>query len=458
MSKITFRNRNNKILNISPTKLIVLSFAILIFIGAILLSLPVASKSGVASGFLDSLFTATSATCVTGLVVVDTYQHWTLFGQIVILALIQTGGLGIITMATFFSSILGRKVGLRGMLLAQESIGNFSFEGILRLIKKVILITFLIEFLGALILSLSFVPKFGLRGIYFGFFHSISAFCNAGFDLMGSTDPNGFVSLINFNNDPLVIYTISALIIIGGLGFVVWKDLFEYKKNRKIMLHTKAVLIISGCLIVFGFLFFFTFEFANPQTLGKLNFFEKINAAFFQSVTPRTAGFNSIDQGKMSEISKLVTTLLMFIGAAPGSTGGGIKVTTFGVIIIAVFCQIRGYQQNIFFKNKIHHSTIEKALSIAVLSGALIIIMTAVLLTVEKSTLINVLYEATSAFGTVGLSTGITPTLHPISKTLLVFLMFLGRVGPLSFIVALSMRDKHRTENVIYPEGKIIVG
>lgn len=453
MNNLTIRSKNNKLLNVAPTRIIVSSFAILILVGALLLNLPIASRSGQSIGFLNALFTATSAGCVTGLIVADTLTQWTLFGQIVIITLIQVGGLGIVTLATFFSILLGRKVGLKGMLLAQESINHFSYEGVLRLVRKVVLVTLGIELIGAALLSISFVPKFGLRGFYVGLFHSISAFCNAGFDIIG-----GFKSLTEYNNDPIVIYTIALLIIIGGLGFMVWKDLLEYRKNKSLLLHTKVVLIVTACLIFFGAVFFFAFEYNNAATMGKLTFFEKVNAAFFHSVVCRTAGFNSLPTDDMREISKLATVILMFIGAAPGSTGGGIKVTTFGVLIMAMICQIKGSEDTTIFKRKVSQLVVNKSLTITGISLMLVIVVTTIILAVENSTLINVLYEATSAFGTVGISTGITSGLKSVSKIALILTMFLGRVGPVSFAIALTLRAQKKSTDVIYPEGKIVVG
>lgn len=450
--KIAFQVRNNRILNLAPTRIIVLSFAVLILSGAWLLTFPVMSRDGKATNFLDALFTATSASCVTGLVVVDTYTHWSIYGQLVILTLIQAGGLGIVTLATFFSVLLGRKVGLKGMLLAQESINHFNFEGIVRLIKKVVIVTFAIEFIGAMLLSISFVPRYGLKGFYYGIFHAVSAFCNAGFDIMGD-----FSSLTGFNNDPLVIYTVAGLIITGGLGFIVWKDIYEYRITKSLMLHTRVVLIFTSLLIASGAVFFFTFEFNNPLTMGNLTFFEKINAAFFHSVTCRTAGFNTLPLNDMYEISKFATILLMFIGAAPGSTGGGVKVTTFGVVLMAIISQIKGSDETIFLKRRVPNYIVNKSLAIIGLSLALVISVTTFMMAIEKGSFINILYEATSAFGTVGLSTGITPGLKSISKVLLILTMFLGRVGPLTFAIALALRSKKHTD-VVFPEGKIVVG
>jgi trk system potassium uptake protein len=453
MSRISFKARNNKITKFSPTRVIVLSFAILILIGGLLLTLPIASNNGKSIGFLNALFTATSATCVTGLVIADTLTQWTLFGQLVILFLIQIGGLGIVTLATFFSVAFGKKLSVKSRILAQESLNHFSYDEALRLIRYVIRITFGIEFLGAFILSTRFVPKFGPKGFYLGIFHAVSAFCNAGFDIMG-----GYKNLSDFHNDPVVLYTIAFLIIFGGLGFIVWKDLFDYRKHRFFYLQTKVVLITTASLIIVGTLFFFISEYGNQMTLGSFNFVEKINNAFFHSVSCRTAGFNSVSLNDMSEISKIMTVFLMFIGAAPGSTGGGVKVTTFSVILMAIICNIRGDSETTILKRRVPHYIVDKALAIVGLSGILVLVMTTIIVGVEHKSFVNVLYEATSAFGTVGLSTGITSGLHAISKSLLILTMFLGRVGPLSFAVALTIRGNRKGENIIYPEGKIVVG
>lgn len=450
---ITQKRKHNLLKTISPTRIIVSSFALIIFTGACLLTLPIASNDGMSIGFLDALFTATSATCVTGLIIADTLTQWTVFGQIVILLLIQVGGLGIVTLATFFSVLMGRKISMKGKILAQESISDYSFADVTKLIKSVIGITVSVELVGAILLSISFVPRFGVRGIYMAVFHSISAFCNAGFDLIG-----GYRSLTQFNGDPIIIYTIALLIITGGLGFIVWKDLADYRNTKTLYLHTKLVLIISASLIVFGAVFFFVSEYSNPATMGSLNLFEKVNAAIFHSVTCRTAGYNSLPTNEMSELSKFMTIFLMFIGAAPGSTGGGIKVTTFGILVMAILSNIIGNEETIVLRRRVSQVVVNKALSIVGLAMLIIFIMTAIIVSVEKLAFINVLYEVTSAFGTVGLSTGITSHLHGISKVLLIFTMFLGRVGPLSFAVAIAMREKKKLQNAVFPEGKIMVG
>jgi trk system potassium uptake protein TrkH len=438
---------------LSSTRIIVSSFALVILLGTSLLALPAASRSGQGIPLLDALFTATSATCVTGLIIADTLTQWSLLGQLVILSLIQVGGLGMVTLATFFSVILGRKISMRGKLLAQESISDYSFSDVLKMIRSVIRITIGFELAGAVLLSINFVPQYGLRGFYLAVFHSISAFCNAGFDLFG-----GYKSLTEFNDSPLVLYTISFLIITGGLGFIVWKDLYDYRKTRALYLHTKMVLIISLFLIIAGAFYFYFAESNNPATMGNLSPWEKIHASIFHSVTSRTAGYNSIPIGEMREMSLVTTILLMFIGAAPGSTGGGIKVTTFGILLIAIFSNIRGNEETVVLKRSVPQNVVNKALAITGLAMLVIFVMTSFLCGIEEITFTQALFEVTSAFGTVGLSTGITPELSEISKVILIFTMFLGRVGPLSFAIAIALKENRKLQNAVYPEGKIMVG
>lgn len=455
----TIKNKLHRFFSMDPAKILVLSFAVLILLGAILLSMPFSSRSGEWTPFIDALFTSTSASCITGLVVFDTYTYFSPLGQGIILGLIQVGGLGIITLATFFSLLLRKKVGLKGMILAQESINSFGYIEVLRLVRKIVTATFLIEMAGAILLSISFVSKFGSIGFYMAFFHSISAFCNAGFDVTSAAVDGKFLSITPFNNDPIVIYTISGLIIVGGLGFSVWRDLYEFRKNRQLMFHTKLVLSITIALLASGTLFFLMNEYNNPKTMGPLNWFEKINASFFQSTAARTAGYNSINLAEMKEISKVFTVFLMFIGAAPGSTGGGVKVTTIGVLVIAVFSQIKDSGDIIFFKRKLNQFVVNKALAITGLSGILVLVVTTIVVTVQPHfSVLQVLYEATSAFGTVGLTLGITTHLNTFSKVMIVLTMFLGRVGPLSFAVALALKNAKKNQDMIYPEAKILVG
>lgn len=452
------KSKSKKLINFKPTTMIVLSFLLIIGVGTFVLTLPIAAKDGNATGLLEALFTATSATCVTGLVVVDTYQHWSVLGQVTILLLIQIGALGFITFATFFYSLLGRKFRLKSMILMQESINSFSFEGIIHLVKRVILFTVCVETIGALLLSTRFVPTYGAKGVYLGLFHAVSSFCNAGFDLMSISGKGEYISLTQYNNDPVVLFTVASLIIVGGLGFVVWKDLYEYRKTKYMLLHTKLVISMSIILILLGSILFFIFESKNPATMGPLNLTGKINASIFHAVTTRTAGFNSINLDEMNDISKLLTIFLMFIGAAPGSTGGGIKVTTFGIIIVAIFSQLKGSDEVIVFKRRISFMTVSKAMAIIGVSGLLVLLVFTSILIIENKPMINILYETVSGFGTVGLSTGLTPGLHPISKLLLIFMMFVGRVGPVTFALALTIQSHKNTTDIVYPEGKVIVG
>jgi trk system potassium uptake protein TrkH len=456
MIKTAFQFRNRKkVLYLAPTRAIVLSFLLIIIFGAFFLNLPFASNDGKSIGFFGALFTSTSAACLTGMVVADTLTQWTLFGQIVIMLLIQVGGLGIITLTVFFFIMLGRKIGLKGMVLAQEWLNYTNFSSVLKIIKKVIIITFIAEAAGALVLSLRFFPQYGFRGIYLGIFHSISAFCNAGFDLIG-----GYKSFTEYNSDPIVLYTIAALVVMGGLGFIVWEDLLSYRKGKKLLLHTKIVLLITACLIILGALLFFSFEFNNPKTTGHMGIPEKINSAVFHSVSTRTSGFNSLPLNDMREISKAFTIFLMFIGAAPGSTAGGIKVTTLSVIIIAIISQVRNLPYPSAFKLRISYNIINKALAIIGLSAIWIVVVTAAVLAIEgeRYSFINIFYEVTSAFSTAGFSVAGTPVLHTASKILLMITMFIGRVGPFTFALALSIKNSKRTDNVVFPEGKIIVG
>ncbi|HOJ09259.1 MAG TPA: TrkH family potassium uptake protein [Clostridiales bacterium] len=454
----TVKDGEEKLTHFSPTKALVFGFAFLILAGAILLSLPVSTKPGYSVGFLDAVFTATSAVCVTGLVVVDTNTTWSAFGQTVIIILIQIGGLGIMSLATMFSLVLGRRIGLKERLAIQESLNEFTLTGIVRVFKKILYATFAIEFIGAAVLSTRLIPLYGLKsGIAKSVFHSISAFCNAGFDIFGSVG-NEFISLTQLNREPVIIITIGLLIIIGGLGFIVWKDVVQNRKFSSFMLHTKIVLIVTTILIVSGSVLFFVFESNNPETLKGLPWADKILNAWFHAVTPRTAGYNSLPIAQMTEPSKLMTIFLMFVGGASGSTAGGIKVTTFSVIIFATLSFIKGEHDVNLLSRKIPDTVLRKSLAIVTLSSALVFATTIILLINKEGTLMEALFEAVSGFGTVGLTTGITPGLKVISKLQLILTMFLGRVGPLSAAMIISFGQGSKILPYKYPEGKISVG
>lgn len=444
--------------HLSPTQTIVLGFALFILLGACLLNLPLVTRSGHSVGFTNALFTSTSAVCVTGLVVVDTNTTFNLFGQIVIIGLIQLGGLGIMFLSTMFSLLIGRRMGLKERLTIQESINLTTLSGVVRILTKILIAALVIEGIGALILSTRLIPLFGVSsGIFKSIFHAVSSFCNAGFDIFGSPGKE-YVSLIPFQNDPVIVLTIGFLIIIGGLGFIVWRNVGKVKKPSQYMLHTKLVLIMTTALIVIGTLLILLFEYQNPHTLKLLPWPEKLWNAFFQAVTPRTAGFNSVNIADMTIPSRFLTILLMFIGAAPGSTGGGIKVTTFFVILLVVLSNIKGQEEVSAFSRRIPFSVIQKSLSIFFTSMLIVIVTTMVLLIYQEGPFIDVLYEATSAFGTVGLTAGITPHLHTVSKYQIILTMFLGRVGPLSAAIALSFHHSNKQKPYSYPEGKINVG
>lgn len=441
-------------IKLTPTQVFALGFAAIILIGTLLLMLPVATKSGERTDFLTALFTATSATCVTGLVVVDTKTYWSVFGQIVIMLLIQVGGLGIMTMSTLFALILGRKITFKERLVMQEAFNTNSLGGIVKFAKYILMVSFLFESIGAIILTLRFLPQMGLKkAVYYGLFHSISAFNNAGFDLMGN-----FRSLTGYVSDWVVNLVIMGLIIFGGLGFYVLLDIYEHRHFNKFTLHSKIVITITLFLITIGTLLIFLFEYNNPKTLKPLDFPTKILAALFQAVTPRTAGFNTLSLSDMTIASKFLTIILMFIGASPAGTGGGIKTTTFAVILYTVLSVIKGEEETVLYKRTISRNIVYKAVAISFISVFIIFSVTMVLSITETSNFLTVLYETTSAFGTVGLSLGLTPELSTVGKIIIIFTMYTGRVGPLTLALALAKRQRRPKPIIKYAEEKIMVG
>lgn len=447
--------RNKREFELNPAQVLALGFAGIILLGAIFLDLPIASKSGDSIGFINALFTATSAVCVTGLVVVDTANHWTIFGQLIILLLIQVGGLGFMTMATMLALIVGKKISLKSRLVMQEALSHYNISGVVRLTRNVLIMTFTIEAIGAAILSTRFVPMFGLwKGIYISVFHSVSAFCNAGFDIMGN-----FVSLTQFVVDPVVSFTVMGLIVMGGLGFTVLSDMALKRKFSTFTLNTKLAVTVTFFLILGGTVFFFLVEYSNPATLGSLSFSGKWLASLFQSITPRTAGFNTLPTDKLTMSSLLFTIVLMFIGGSPASTAGGIKTTTFGLIVFNVFSVINGYEETVMFKRRVSQVLISRALALMSLALSLVLFVTMVLSFNEHDTsFLSLLFETVSAFGTVGLSTGITPHLSDVSKMVLAMTMFFGRLGPMTLVMALARRQSQNRALLRYPENKVNVG
>ena len=433
-------------------EILALGFAIVILVGTFLLLLPISSNH---TDFLDALFTATSATCVTGLVVYDTATHWTLFGQIVILILIQIGGLGFITIGVFLATYLKKKISLRQRGLIEESVSSLKLAGGVKLVKHIIKGTFLFEGIGAVILSLVFIEDFGLlKGIYLGIFHSVSAFCNAGFDLLGIIEPYG--SLTPYASNIVVNITIMILIIIGGLGFVVWQDLYEKKLHfRNYLLQTKIVLITSFIFIFGGAFLFYIFEYQHA--LASLSSEEAILASFFQSITCRTAGFNTIDVSHLKPATSLLMMLMMFVGGSPGSTAGGIKTTTFAVLIIFVYSTMTNKSEANDFNRRFDSKTIKKACSVFLINFIFIIISSFIIFNDQPHLpMQDTFFEIFSALGTVGISTGITRVLSMTSKITIILLMYCGRVGSLT--LALSLSKKKKISNCKNPVEKISIG
>lgn len=436
---------------------VALGFLIIILTGAVLLTLPVSARSGEPTDFLDALFTATSATCVTGLVTVGTATHWSGFGQAVILLLIQIGGLGFMSLASIASFLTRRTITLRERMVMSAGLNLTENAGIVRLTRRVLVGTFAFEAAGAVLLATRFVPRVGLwQGIKMGVFHSISAFCNAGFDLIGTPD-NPFASLMGYADDVLVNLTIMALIVIGGLGFFVWGDIWDKRRFRRLRLHTKLVLITTALLLCTGFALTLLFEWGNPQTLGEMPVQDKMLAAAFQSVTLRTAGFNTIDQAALTGPSQAVACLLMMIGGSPGSTAGGIKTVTAAVLVLSAISALRGRTTVSAFGRTIVSRSIMNAVTMMIVGGTLSLTGACVISYVEGAPFGMCLFEAVSAFATVGLSMGLTPTLSAVSRLILILLMYLGRVGVLTLGVAVLMRHREPPK-MQYPAGDVMVG
>jgi trk system potassium uptake protein TrkH len=442
----------------SPAEILIFGFALVILLGAVLLCLPVATQSGRSPGFINALFTATSAVSVTGLVIVDTGTFWSLFGKFIIICLIQIGGLGFMSLTTMFFVLAGKRITIRNRLLIKSSINMDSISGIVKFTKYIFYSSLVIETIGALCLSIVFIPRFGFtKGIGYSIFHAISAFCNAGFDLIGQ-----FSSFTGYTDNFILNFVVCSLVIIGGLGFAVTSDLWNIRKFDKMSMHTKFVLIITAILLGIGFIFFFIFEFDNPNTLGNLSLQGKILGSFFQSVTTRTAGFNTINIAGLTKPSLLLTILLMFVGGSPGSTAGGIKTTTLGLILITVASVLHGKKDVIVYKRSISGQTIRRAISVIVIAFTIVIFMIFVLLCTEPNVAFeNIIFEVISAFGTVGLTTGLTSQLSIAGKIAMIITMFVGRLGPLTVAYAITRGEKRSRENIgnfTLPEGNVMIG
>ena len=440
----------------SATQTICISFLLVIAVGTLLLTLPISSRTG-RLGVIDAMFTATSATCVTGLVVRDTWSQFSLFGQVVILMLIQVGGLGLVTLTSFFALAARRRMGFRDLRLLGESVSADGLSKATEVLKIVIKLAAAFETVGIVLLLFAFVPQFGAEGVWVSVFTAISAFCNAGFDLFGRF--GAYSSLVPYVNNYYVQAVIMFMIMAGGLGFMVWVELAEYRKKRRLSLHAKVVLQFSVIFWVGGAVLLALLEWSNPRTMGGLSVPGKIMAALFQSVSTRTAGMNTIDLAACSPISKLLMSVLQFIGAAPGSTGGGVKVTTFAVLILTIRSVAQGRDDCVIGGHHIESKTVYRALTIIVI-GAVAAFGSAVVVyynTAETVSVIDCIFESCSAFGTVGLSVGVTGQLNTGAKLLYMACMFMGRVGPVSLAISLTAKPDDNKRKVL-PVGHINVG
>ncbi|WP_342561158.1 TrkH family potassium uptake protein [Paenibacillus sp. FSL R7-0345] len=440
-------------LRLTPPKILSLGFVLLIAIGTLLLCLPAASTSGRIS-FIDALFMATSATCVTGLAVIDTGTQLTVFGQIVLLVLFQFGGLGFVTMATLITLVLNKRISLKERLLLQESMNQNSMQGIVKLIRRVLIYSLVIQLIGALLFTVRFMMDMPAgKAVYYGLFHSVSIFNNAGFDLFG--DLHGpFSGLTRYVEDPIVNITSMLLIFLGGIGFIVLSDIVDFPKRKRLTLHSKVVLSTSAALILLGAAIFFWLEL--NATLKPLHAGGKLMASFLQAITPRSGGVTTIDIPLMRESTQFLMILLMFIGAAPGSTGGGIKITTFAILAVTAYSKIRGKEDIVMFRHRISKDNVYRAITMTLLSLMLVVIATMLLSVTESADFLTVLFEAVSAFGTSGITMGLTPELTTPGKILVIILMFVGRTGPLT--LAYAIKPKKNKELFRYPEGNITIG
>ena len=446
--------------SLSTTQVILLSFLLTILVGSGLLALPISSADGEAVPYLDALFMATTSTCVTGLVTLPTVSTWSVFGQIVILVLIQIGGLGIITIMSGLMLLLNRKMGIGDRLLIQDAFNLNTMSGLARFVKNVMLGTFIIEGIGALLYMLVFIPEYGARGIWISIFNSVSAFCNAGIDIISEN------SLCSYATNPLINIVTSALIILGGLGYIVWWDLLRVlrsrsKKNprifRHLTLHSKIAITVTVGLVLVGAMLIFIFEYSNPSTIGKMSLLDKLQVSFFQSVTTRTAGFASIPQENMTNASATVSLILMTIGGSPVGTAGGMKTVTIAILACSAFATIRNKKSPTLFGRRISEESVKKAVAVAVTFLMISSISTLLLMATNNTSALDAVYETVSATATVGLSRNLTASLNTLGKIIIIITMYFGRVGPISLAVALG--SKNESQNVISePTEDISIG
>lgn len=441
---------------LSPTQLIAMMFALIILAGALLLMLPVASRSGRSCGFLPALFTATSATCVTGLVLFDTWSQWSGFGQVVILCLIEVGGLGFMSAASLVIFLLRKKVGLRQRMVMAQALSVDDMDSVVKLQKWVLAGSLSIQLCGALVLFARFLPEFGLkRAITWGIFHSISAFCNAGFDIVGCIQPGA--SMIAFNGDPVVCITLMALITVGGLGFFVWEEVVRVRSWKKFSVYTKLVLLASLVLTVGGAALILLLEWRNPATLGSMNAGQKVLNGFFQSVTVRTAGFAAVDQGGLTDAGKAVSMLLMLIGGSSGSTAGGVKTVTMVTLLLFVLARARGKQSVCVFRRTIPQDKVMDAMTIVSILTVLAVLGAVFITATSPIGFTDALFETVSALATVGLTAGVTTSLSIPAKILIILYMYFGRVGVLTLSLGFLMGNQAE-ERFRYAHTNLLIG
>ena len=441
--------------SLTTTQIIMLSFLAVIFLGSLLLSLPISSADGEAVSYLDALFTATTATCVTGLVTLTTASTWSIFGQAVILVLIQVGGLGVVTIMSALMILLQKRMGIGDRLLIQDAFNLNSLSGIVRFVKRVILGTALVEGIGALLYMTVFVPEFGLRGIWIAVFTSISAFCNAGMDIIADN------SLSSYATNPIINLVTCALIVLGGIGYIVWWDVMGLRKGaagrRRLSLHSKIAISTTLLLIFGGGLLILLFEYHNPRTIAELSLFDKLQVSLFQSVTTRTAGFATVPQQDLTNASSILCLLLMFIGGSPVGTAGGIKTVTIAVLVASALSSIRNRQEVTLFQRNISKQAVSKAVAVTAMSFVILFTSTLLLSAVSPGDPLDILFETVSATATVGLSRDLTPYLNAYGKIIIIGTMYLGRVGPISLALALNSGKKQ--QNIIKnPTEEISVG
>lgn len=447
-----------KVRQMGWSRLIAIGFAVMILLGTLLLSMPISSAKGEFTPIVDSAFTAVSASCVTGLITLDTATHWSVFGQVVILFMIQIGGIGFMSMAVLLSLLFKKSVTPRERMLVAASYNLNSFDSTAELVKRIVFGTLTIEGAGALLLSIRFIPDFGFAdGIYKSIFHSVSAFCNAGFDIVG-TNPE-INSMAHYATDPLVNLTLTLLIILGGIGFIVWSDFINLaKERRKLSVYSKFVIVVTAVLLISGTVLFAALEWNNPNTIGNFTVPQKILASLFQSTTWRTAGFATLDNGAFTEASQYMGMLLMFIGGASGSTAGGVKVATLGIVVYTVWCVAVGKKKAVIFGRVISDNSFVRATAVIVVQLATAVCGISLLALFDDFSMNEILYEVISAVSTVGVSLGITSSLSVASKIVIMFLMYFGRVGILTVTYAVLKSQSSKDEHIRYPDANMLIG